>query len=69
MDMGRGEEKVRCTERITWKLALPPVKWPMGTCCVAQETQTEALYQPRGVAWGGRLEGGSKGRGNMYTYD
>ena len=26
------------------------------------------LYQPRGVGWGGRWEGGSKGRGYMYTY-
>ena len=26
-----------------------------------------ALYQPRGVGWGGRWEGGSKGRGYMYT--
>ena len=31
----------------------------------AQETQTGVLYQPR---WGGRQEGGSKGRGYMYTY-
>ena len=30
--------------------------------CMAQETQTEALYQPRGVGRGGRWEGGSKGR-------
>ena len=35
---------------------------------MAQETQTGALYQPRGVGWGGRWEGGSKGRGYMYTY-
>ena len=41
---------------------------PRGICCVAQETQTGALYQPRGVGWGGRWEGGSKGRGYMYTY-
>ena len=27
-----------------------------------------ALYQPRGVGWGVRWEGGSKGRGYMYTY-
>ena len=27
-----------------------------------------ALYQPRGVGWGGRWEGGSKGRGYMSTY-
>ena len=26
------------------------------------------LYQPRGVGWGRRWEGGSKGRGYMYTY-
>ena len=26
MDMGRGEERVRCMERITWKLTLPCVK-------------------------------------------
>ena len=25
----------------------------MGICCMAQETQTGALYQPRGVGWGG----------------
>ena len=25
-DMGRGEERVRCTERVTWKLTLPYVK-------------------------------------------
>ena len=23
MDMGRGEERVRCLERVTWKLTLP----------------------------------------------
>ena len=40
----------------------------MGICCMAQETQTGALYQPRGVGWGGKWEGGSKGRGYMYTY-
>ena len=27
-----------------------------------------ALYQPRRVGWGRRWEGGSKGRGCMYTY-
>ena len=26
MDMGRGEKKVICTERVTWKLTLPYVK-------------------------------------------
>ena len=26
MDMGRGEKRVRCMERVTWKLTLPYVK-------------------------------------------
>ena len=26
MDMGRGEERVRCMERVTWKFMLPYVK-------------------------------------------
>ena len=26
MDMGKGEERVRCMERVTWKLTLPYVK-------------------------------------------
>ena len=29
----------------------------MEMCCMAQETQTGALYQPRGVGWGGTREG------------
>ena len=35
---------------------------------MAQETQTGALYQPKGVEWGEGWEGVSKGRGYMYTY-
>ena len=27
MDMGSEEERVRCMERVTWKLTLPYVKW------------------------------------------
>ena len=27
MDMGRGEERVRCMETVTWKLTLPYVKY------------------------------------------
>ena len=40
----------------------------MGICCMAQETQTGSLDQPRGMGWGGRWEGVSKGRGYVYTY-
>ena len=32
-----------------------------------QETQG-ALCQPRGVGWGGKWEGGSKGKGYMHNY-
>ena len=35
---------------------------------MAQETQTGALYQPRGMERGGTWAGGFKGRGYMYTY-
>ena len=40
----------------------------MGICCMAQETQTQALYQPRGMGWGGRMEGGSKGEEYVYLW-
>ena len=53
MDMGRGEERVRCMERVTWNLTLPYVK-QIANCNLAQETKTGALNQPRGVGWGGR---------------
>ena len=33
----------------------------MGICCMAQESQTGAPCQPRGVRWGGRWEKDSKG--------
>ena len=33
---------------------------------MAQETQTGALHQPRGVGWGHGWEGASRGRGHMY---
>ena len=36
---------------------------------MTQGTQTGALYQPRGVGWGERWEGGSRGRGYMIHND
>ena len=38
----------------------------MGICCMAQETQTGALYQPRGVGW--REMGGSFKWEGIYVY-
>ena len=32
-----------------------------------RKPKSGGLYQPRGVGWGGRWEGASKGRGCMYT--
>ena len=37
------------------ELTLPYVKQSMGICCMAQETQTGALYQLRGVGDGRML--------------
>ena len=66
--MRREEERVRCMERVTWKLTLPYVKQIANrNFCMAQETQTGALCQPRGVGWGERWEAGSKGRGYIHT--
>ena len=40
----------------------------IGIFCMAQDSQTGAVYQPRGVRWGGRWEGIPKGRGYIYIY-
>ena len=39
----------------------------MGICCMTQGTQSRA-NNLEGWGWGGREEGGSRGRGHMYTY-
>ena len=36
---------------------------------MAKETQTQALYQTRGMVWGGRCEAGSEGRGYVHNPD
>ena len=69
MDMGGGEERVRCMERVTWKLTLPYVEYiANGNLLYGSGNSNRALYQPRGMEWGARWEGGSKVRGYMYTY-
>ena len=40
----------------------------MGICYMAQETQTGALYQPRGLIQMGRQTGGSFERKAKYVY-
>ena len=39
------------------------------TCRMTRWTQTRALWHPGGVGWGGKREGGSRGKGHMYTCD
>ena len=68
MDPGRWEERVRCMDRVTWKLTICKRDSQLGFAVCLRETQTGALYQPRGVGCGGRREGGPRGRGDMYTY-
>ena len=66
MDMGRGKEKVRCMERVTWKLTLPYVKQTAnGNLLYGSGNSNRGSYQVRGVESGGRWEGVSIGRGYM----
>ena len=39
----------------------------MGICYLMQGAQTVALWQPRGMEWGGRWKGGSRGKWHMYS--
>ena len=43
-------------------------KTAMEICSMMQGAQPSALWQPRGEGWGGRWEGPSRRKGNMYTY-
>ena len=57
MDVGRGEKRVRCKEKATWKLTLPYVKQIANrNLLYGSETQTGALYQRRGVGDGREVQ-------------
>ena len=53
MDMGKGEERVRCMER-TWKLTLP-YRLPMGICYMAKRLKQG--WDGGGGGWEGKEEG------------
>ena len=53
MDMGRGGKMYRESNMETY-ITIHKINSQLGICCMAQETQTGALYHPRGVGWGGR---------------
>ena len=67
MDMGRGEDRMRCMERVTWKLTLPYVK----------QIQQEFAVCPRKLkqdlcinleGWQGQEMGGRFKREWIYIY-
>ena len=65
MDMGRGEERVRCMERVTWKLTLLYVDSQQEFAIWLRKLKQEFCVN-RVVGWGGRWDRGSKGRGYIY---
>ena len=69
MDMGRGEERVRHMERVTWKLTLPCVKLiaNRNLLYVSGNSNRGSVSSERGGV-GGRWERGSRGMRYMYTY-
>ena len=73
MDVGRGKERVRCMERVTWKLTILLFtifiinsKWEFAVW-LRKLKQIESLYQSRGVGWRRKWEGGLKGKGYVYA--
>ena len=64
-DMGRGEERVRCMETVTWKLTLPYVKQIANgnLLCVSGNSNRGSVSTQRGGT-GGRF----KREGHRYTY-
>ena len=68
MDMGRGEERVRCMERVTWKLTLPYVKQMANRNLPYDSGNSNGLYINL-AGWNGEGDGGKfKRERDMYTY-
>ena len=64
MDMGTGEERVRCMERVTWKFTLSYIKYiANGDLLYGSGHSNRAVYQPRVVGWGGTFK-----REGIYVY-
>ena len=69
MDTGRGEERVSCMERVTWKLTSPWVKQiANGNLLCGSGNSNRGSVSTEMGGMGGRWEGTSKERGYMYTY-
>ena len=66
MDMGRGEERLRCMERVTWKLTLPYVKWEFAVWL--RKLKQRLCINLEGWDREGDGREVQKGVGYMYTY-
>ena len=53
-----GEGEMYVNSNMETYITICKIRKPTRICCMFQETQTRALYQPREVGWGGRWEGG-----------
>ena len=63
MDLGRGEERARCIERVTWKLTLPYVKQiANGNLLYGSGNSKQGLCINL-EGWGGRFK-----REGIYVY-
>ena len=67
MDIGRGEERVRYMERVTWKLTICKIdsQWEFTVWLRALK---QGLCSNQRGGMGREMEGGSKGRRYTYTY-
>ena len=63
--MRRGEERVRCMERVTWKLTLPSVKQIANRNLLCGSGNSKELCINLEGSDG---DGDSKGRGYSYSY-
>ena len=68
MDMGRGEEKVRWMDKVTWKLTLPYIKYIAkgNLLYVSGNPNTGCVSTQRGGM--GREMGGRFKREGIYVY-
>ena len=67
MDMGIGEGEMYGESNMETYITICKMD-SHGNLLYVSGNSNGALYQPRGMGWGGRWEGSSKGRGYMYTY-
>ena len=69
MDVGGGEERARCMERVTRTLTLPCVKQTAdGNVLYGSGNSNRGSVSTHRGGMGGRREGGSKGRGHGCAY-